>query len=252
MLYYVCPNKTELGIEAAKKGTELITQALEKNGTANIVLATGASQFEMLKQLVEYKVVDWSRVTVFQLEEYIGLNKDHPALFRKYLHDRFETKVARLKAFHYFIGDAKDPRAECLRMNKLLGGVEVHVAFLGFGENSHLAFNDPPADFEIKDPYIIVNLDENCRKQQMGEGWFKTVADVPTSAISMSISQIMRCKAIIASVPDERKAKAVHCAIEGPVSPDCPSSILQMHNSCFVYLDPPSASLLQGKSKYRG
>jgi len=247
MQYLVCLDKEELGAQSARKGTEIITRALAENSTANIVLATGASQFEMLKHLVESKEIDWSRVTVFHLDEYIGLSKDHPASFRKYLHDRFELKVPGLRAFQYIQGDARDPGGECRRLNKLLGNIEIHAAFVGIGENSHLAFNDPPADFEVKDPYIIVKLDENCRKQQMNEGWFKSFAEVPASAISMSISRIMRCKALIVSVPDARKAKAVKCAIEGPVSADCPSSILQRHDNCFIYLDPQSASLLKSK-----
>lgn len=247
MNYQVFEDKKKLGYEAARKGAEIIRRVLSAKSEAAIILATGASQFEMLENLVTDRGLDWSRITAFHLDEYIGIDREHPASFRNYLRNRVEKRLPDLKAFHYIEGDKADPKTECARIGELIRQYDIDVAFVGIGENSHLAFNDPPADFQIQDPYIVVRLDEDCRKQQMGEGWFKSLSEVPGSAISMSIAQIMRSKAIVVSVPDLRKAKAVKCALEGPVTPDCPSSILQRHNDCHIYLDKDSASLLSGK-----
>ena len=241
----VCKDKEELGRLAAERGAALIRRALEKKGKANIILATGASQFEMLANLVKADV-DWSKVTAFHLDEYIGLPETHPASFRKYLKERFSSKVP-IGAFHFVNGDAEDPQAECRRLGELISRHPIDVAFVGIGENGHLAFNDPPADFETEEPYLVVELDEACRRQQLGEGWFASLDEVPTQAISMSIRQILKSRAIICSVPDQRKAVAVQKAVEGPVTPQVPSSILQTHPETFLYLDPDSASLLNKK-----
>ncbi len=241
----VCKDKEELGRLAAERGAALIRRALEKKGKANIILATGASQFEMLANLVKADV-DWSKVTAFHLDEYIGLPETHPASFRKYLKERFASKVP-IGAFHFVNGDAEDPQAECRRLGELISRHPIDVAFVGIGENGHLAFNDPPADFETEEPYLVVELDEACRRQQLGEGWFASLDEVPTQAISMSIRQILKSRAIICSVPDQRKAVAVQKAVEGPVTPQVPSSILQTHPETFLYLDPDSASLLNKK-----
>ena len=241
----VCKDKEELGRLAAERGAALIRRALEKKGKANIILATGASQFEMLANLVKADV-DWSKVTAFHLDEYIGLPETHPASFRKYLKERFASKVP-IGAFHFVNGDAEDPQAECQRLGELISRHPIDVAFVGIGENGHLAFNDPPADFETEEPYLVVELDEACRRQQLGEGWFASLDEVPTQAISMSIRQILKSKAIICSVPDQRKAEAVQKAVEGPITPQVPSSILQTHPETFLYLDPDSASLLNKK-----
>jgi glucosamine-6-phosphate deaminase len=231
-----------LGKEAARMGGKLIRQAITENGRANIILATGASQFEMLKELVKYDI-DWSLLNVFHLDEYIGISEEHPASFRKYLKERFADKVSPGE-FHYINGNA-DPVKECIRLGNLIGKYPIDVAFVGIGENTHLAFNDPPADFNTEKPYIIVTLDEACRRQQLGEGWFPAISDVPEKAISMSIKQIMRSKAIICSVPDMRKAVAVKKTVEGAISPEIPASILREHNAIWLYLDKDSASLLQ-------
>jgi glucosamine-6-phosphate deaminase len=231
-----------LGKEAARMGGKLIRQAITENGRANIILATGASQFEMLKELVKYDI-DWSLLNVFHLDEYIGISEEHPASFRKYLKERFADKVSPGE-FHYINGNA-DPVKECIRLGNLIGKYPIDVAFVGIGENTHLAFNDPPADFNTEKPYIIVTLDEACRRQQLGEGWFPAISDVPEKAISMSIKQIMRSKAIICSVPDLRKAVAVKKTVEGAISPEIPASILREHNAIWLYLDKDSASLLQ-------
>jgi len=235
----------EIGKFAATDAARLLHDAIETNGIANLILATGTSQFETLKQLVAQDV-DWNKVTMFHLDEYIGLSYAHPASFRKYLHDRFISKVFSLKAAHLINGEL-NPLQECERLGKLITQHPVDVALIGIGENGHLAFNDPPADFETEEPYIVVELDDACRRQQMGEGWFKTIDEVPRKAISMSVRQIVKSKNIICSVPDKRKAMAVKNCLTQKVSNLFPASILQAHKNCIVYLDKDSASLLPGK-----
>lgn len=234
----------QLGAEAAAAGARRIRRAIADRGEAAIILATGASQFETLAALVTEADVDWSAVTAFHLDEYIGIDADHPASFRRYLRERFEDRVGPLRAFHYVAGDAPDPHEETRRLDTLIAAHTIDVAFIGIGENGHLAFNDPPADFTTEKPYIVVQLDEACRRQQMGEGWFDSVESVPRRAISMSIRQIMKSMMLVASVPDARKAQAVRCAVEGPVLTSCPASMLQRHPDCRIYLDTDSSSLL--------
>ena len=246
MQLHIFSTKQSMGAFAGRRVANLIKAAIAEHGEATVILATGASQFEMLEQLVAQKV-DWSRVTAFHLDEYIGLPSSHPASFRKYLQERFVDQVSGLHAFHFVGGDAADIAAECARMNALIEGRRVDVACVGIGENGHLAFNDPPADFAIQTPFIIVQLDEACRRQQLGEGWFPTLDAVPTQAISMSIRQIMRSDAIVCTVPDARKAQAVHNAVEGCVTPDLPASILQQHPRCELFLDAAAASLLSSE-----
>jgi glucosamine-6-phosphate deaminase len=244
----IMPDKRELGKAAAAAGAERIRAALRERDTANIIVATGASQFEMLDQLVREPVISWPRVTAFHLDEYVGLSIAHPASFRRYLWERFVSRLPLpLKAFHYLDGEG-DARAECSRVGDIIRRHPIDVAFVGIGENGHLAFNDPPADFETSEPYLVVELDEACRRQQLGEGWFPTFDDVPRQAISMSVRQIMQSRAIVCTVPDERKAQAVRNAVKGAVSPQVPASILQRHPSVTLFLDEPAASLLGGKS----
>lgn len=238
----ISKTKQDLGRKAAARGAAFIQQAIEKNGAASIILATGASQFEMIEALLKADV-DWSKVTAFHLDEYIGLPATHPASFRKYLKERFADKVA-LKAFVYVDGEA-DPEKECQRLEKWISKYPIDVAFVGIGENAHLAFNDPPADFETEAAYIPVQLDEACRRQQLGEGWFNSLEEVPQRAISMSIRQIMKSEVIICSVPDARKAEAVKKTVQGAVSPEVPASILQQHPATWLYLDEQSAALLE-------
>lgn len=239
----ISKNPQELGTNAGKTGADLILQAIQNKGFANIILATGTSQFETLKQVLEEKDIDWTKVSVFHLDEYLGLPITHPASFRKYLTERFFTHVPQLKAYYLIDGEA-DPAQECIRLGDLISRHPIDVAFVGIGENAHLAFNDPPADFETESPYIIVDLDHACRMQQLGEGWFKSLEEVPQKAISMSIRQILKSKAIICSVPDERKALAVKHSVEGNVSPEIPASILQKHSDCQLFLDKDSSSQL--------
>lgn len=235
---------TQLGQAAGRRAAELIRKAIAERGGANIILATGTSQFETLNQLIKEQEVDWRKVVMFHLDEYIGLPDTHPASFRKYLKERFLSKVPPLKAVNLINGET-NPEAECIWLGDLITQYPIDVALVGIGENGHLAFNDPPADFDTEEPYIIVHLDEACRKQQCGEGWFKTVADVPARAISMSIKQILKSKHIICSVPDERKARAVKNCVENAVSNMFPASILQTHDHCILYLDKASAKELR-------
>lgn len=242
--------KEELGIHSAQDATNKIKQAIQKKGTANIILATGASQFETLNNMVETTDINWSKVVMFHLDEYVGMPETHPASFRKYLKERVLKNVPDLKAVHFINGDSDDTNQECKRLNKIISEHPVDVALVGIGENGHLAFNDPPADFDTEEPYIVVELDEACRRQQMGEGWFDTVEDVPEQAISMSIKQILKSKRIICSVPDKRKATAVKHCLEGEISNLHPASVLQKHDNCTIYLDKDSASLLSDKTQY--
>ena len=235
----IAETKQELGKLAAEKGAELIRKAIQKNGKANIIVATGASQFEMLGELVK-EDIDWSVVTGFHLDEYIGIELSHPASFRKYLKERFVDLVP-IKEFNYVDGST-DALAECVRLGEIISRHPIDVAFVGIGENGHLAFNDPPADFETEEPYLVVNLDDDCRRQQLGEGWFPTFDDVPKQAISMSIKQIMKSEHIICSVPDERKAAAVKNTLKSEVSSLVPASVLQLHPSTWLFLDKTSAS----------
>ncbi len=230
-----------MGSAAAAKGVEFIVKALEEKGEANIILATGASQFEMLGELVKTEL-DWSKVTVFHLDEYIGIPVTHPASFRKYLKERFVDLVSPA-AFHAIDGET-DPPWECCRLGGIIKKLGIDVAFVGIGENAHLAFNDPPADFENEEPYIVVDLDLVCRKQQLGEGWFPSLEAVPEKAISMSVRQIMKSKAIICTVPDKRKAEAVKLSMDGEVRKEVPASVLTTHGKAWMYLDQESASLL--------
>ena len=241
----VSDSKLEMGRKAAAWGAQRIREALKQSGRANIIVATGASQFEMLSALVAEPDIDWSKVTGFHLDEYAGMPVSHPASFRLYLWQRFVSKLPLpMKMFH-FVDAETDPAGECERLGQITRNHPTDVAFIGIGENGHVAFNDPPADFRTEQPYLVVNLDEACRKQQLGEGWFPTMNDVPRQAISMSVNQIMKSKAIVCTVPDRRKAEAVRNAVKGEVSPQVPASILQRHPNLNLYLDREAASLLK-------
>ncbi len=248
----VCANKKELGEKAARSGAELIRQAIDRQGSANIVVATGTSQNEMIEALVMAEGIAWNKVTVFHLDEYINMPITHPASFRLYLWKRFVSRLPLpLATVHYVDGQAPNAAEECARLAKLITAHPIDVAFVGIGENGHLAFNDPPADFQTEQPYLLVNLDEACRRQQVGEGWFKGLQDVPTRAISMSCRQVMKSRAIVCSTPDQRKAEAVHRAMCGPITPQTPASILQRHAEATIYLDRDSASMLTPKTGWR-
>ena len=232
----------QMGQVAAKLAANDLRQAISERGRANLIVATGASQFEVLKHLVAEDGIDWPKVHGFHLDEYIGIGIDHPASFCKYLKERFVDQVT-LADFQYLHGD-QAPQETIARVGKLLSETSIDVAMVGIGENGHLAFNDPPADFETQDPYLIVELDEPCRQQQVGEGWFDGLADVPTHAISMSVRQIMKTAHIYCSVPDERKADAVRATLQNDISPTIPASILREHPSATLIIDQPASSKL--------
>jgi glucosamine-6-phosphate deaminase len=234
-----------MGRAAAEAGAAAIRAAIAARGEATIIVATGASQFEMLEALTAAPGIDWNRVTAFHLDEYVGLPVSHPASFRGYLRKRFLEPLQGRPRLVEVDGEAHDPAAEAERLSTLIAGRRLDVCFAGFGENCHLAFNDPPADFGTAKSYMVVTLDDACRRQQMGEGWFPTLDAVPERAITMSIPQMMRSDLIVLSVPDARKAQAVRDAVEGPVTERHPGSILQRHPNTLLFIDPPAASLLR-------
>ncbi|MCW5719567.1 MAG: glucosamine-6-phosphate deaminase [Devosia sp.] len=229
---------------AAAEGLAAIKAALAEKGEANVIFATGASQFDVLAALMQSDL-DFAKIRAFHLDEYIGLPLSHPASFRRYLIDRVIAKVPAFKEFVLIDGEAPDVEAEIARVSAVILKNPIDVCFAGIGENGHLAFNDPPADFETEAPYINVELDAACRQQQFGEGWFETLDAVPRRAISMSVRQILKSKTIILTVPDARKAGAVARCLEGPVDTMAPASIVQTHNSTSIHLDPAAASQLK-------
>lgn len=227
---------------AARHAAGSLEQAIASRGAARVIAATGASQFDFLDALTAEPGIDWAAVEMFHLDEYVGLPATHPASFRRYLRERLIGKTG-ITRYHLLDGE-NFPERVADEMGCVLASAAIDVAFVGIGENAHIAFNDPPADFETERPYIIVTLDDACRQQQVGEGWFPALADVPTQAISMSVRQIMKAHEIIAVVPDARKAEAVKRALEDEISPLTPASILRMHAKTTLYLDHDSAALL--------
>jgi glucosamine-6-phosphate deaminase len=240
--FIVRNDPSQLGKEAGHLAGEMIREVIKKKGSANIILATGTSQFETLRKLTQENI-EWSQVIMFHLDEYIGLPESSPASFRKYLKERFIEVVSPLKEVHLVNGES-DPEKECLRLSGLLKKNPIDVALIGIGENGHIGFNDPPADFVTEEPFIIVNLDNKCRRQQYQEGWFSNIDEVPLQAITMSVKQIMKSAKIICSVPERRKAEAVRDCFGNPVSALHPASILQIHKDCICFLDKSSSLLL--------
>jgi len=229
-------------LAAARHAARILRDGIATQGAVRIVAATGASQFDFLNALTATAGLDWARVEMFHLDEYVGLPIDHPASFRKYLLDRLVRKTGIVR-YHLLDGEG-DASAVAAEVGQRIAERPVDVAFVGIGENGHLAFNDPPADFETDLPYIVVSLDEACRRQQVGEGWFRSIAEVPAQAISMSVRQILKARQIICVVPDARKAPAVHACLEGEISPEAPASILRTHADATIYLDRESAAML--------
>ena len=247
MVIKICDDKLSLGRAAAEQAAISLRDTIQNNGWARIIAATGASQFEFLEALTALHGIDWRRVEMFHLDEYIGLPISHPASFRKYLLERLIHKTGITK-YHFLDGDGSVP--EVVReVGTELIAAPIDSAFVGIGENGHLAFNDPPADFDTEEPYIIVDLDEACRRQQVSEAWFADLTEVPKRAISMSVRQILKANQIIAVVPDARKAQAVRSCFEGEVSPMAPASILRTHANTTVFLDPHSAALLSPEKR---
>jgi len=243
MLLKVFNDRVTLAQAAAQQAATAIRHAIAERGNARIIAATAASQLEFLDALTKSPGIDWTRVEAFHLDEYIGLPITHPGSFRKMLLEQLVQKTG-IAHYHLLDGDAPDPVEVVRRVGKELASTPVDIAFLGIGENGHIAFNDPPADFVTEEPYIIVNLDEACRRQQVGEAWFADISQVPKQAISMSARQILEAREILAVVPDTRKAQAVKACFEGTISPMAPASILRTHPNATVYLDKNSASLL--------
>jgi glucosamine-6-phosphate deaminase len=232
---------------AARQAADTLREAIARQGSVRIIAATGASQFDFLEALTAAPDVDWSRVEMFHLDEYVGLPITHPASFRKYLLERLIGRVG-IGRYHLLDGE-QEPERVADSVGRAIAEAPIDVAFVGIGENGHLAFNDPPADFTSERPYLIVTLDQACREQQVGEGWFASTADVPQRAISMSVRQILKSRAIICIVPDARKARAVKASVEGDVSPMAPASILRTHENTFLYLDRESAALLTAATR---
>ena len=242
MLIKIYEDKNALAQAAAERAATSLAIVIQNRGTARIIAATGVSQFEFLDYLTAMPGIDWSRVEMFHLDEYIGLPASHPASFRKYLRDRLINKTG-ISKYHLLEGEGDVPET-IGRVGRELATAPVDVAFVGIGENGHLAFNDPPADFQTEEPYLIVGLDEACRRQQVGESWFTDISEVPRRAITMSIRQILKAKEIIAVVPEVRKAQAVKTCCEGPITPLSPASILRTHPHTTLFLDKHSSALL--------
>jgi len=234
--------KLEMATRAAGKAAGLLQARLAEQDTVVLVAATGASQLQFLECLIRDHEIDWERVKLFHLDEYVGVGIDHPASFAGYIRDRI-IQPSGIKMFHLLNG-LGEPEAVIAAANEAIKKEYVDLALVGIGENAHLAFNDPPADFEAEAPYQLVALDEACRQQQVGEGWFAGLGDVPVKAVSMSVQQILKARDIICVVPDARKSVAVRDSVEGPISPRVPASVLQRHDRTTIFLDRESASLL--------
>jgi glucosamine-6-phosphate deaminase len=242
MLIKTYVDRATMSRAAARHAAQSLRAAIHERGEARIVAATGASQFEFLDALTTSPDIDWTRVEMFHLDEYVGLPASHPASFRRYLRERL---IDRTGITRYHLIDAEHDAAEAAdRVGRELARAAVDVAFVGIGENGHLAFNDPPADFETRRSYLVVTLDAACRQQQVGEGWFTSVEEVPARAVSMSVHQILESREIVCVVPDGRKARAVQACVEGDMSPMAPASILRTHANTTIYLDRESAGLL--------
>ena len=243
MLIRLFNDRITLGRAAADQAATAIRRAISERGEARIIAATAASQLEFLDALTKSPGIDWTKVEAFHLDEYIGLPITHPGSFRKMLMEQLVSKTG-IRRYHLLAGDAADPAEVARDASKQIASAPIDIAFLGIGENGHIAFNDPPADFNTDEPYIIVNLDEACRQQQVGEAWFADISQVPKQALSMSAKQILKAKEILAVVPGKRKAQAIKACFEGEISPMAPASIIRRHPNATIYLDRDSVSLL--------
>ncbi len=246
MLLKICNDPASLASAAAQQAATAIRKSIGEGDRCRIVVATGASQFQFLDALTRTNGIDWKKVEAFHLDEYVGVPMTHPGSFRKMLLDKFILKTG-IVTYHLVEGDADDLAAAVREAGRQLTASPIDLAFVGIGENGHIAFNDPPADFETEEPYIVVELDEACRRQQVGEGWFADISQVPARAISMTPRQILQAREIIAVVPDQRKAQAVKLCLEGEIRPAAPASILRRHGNAIVYLDRESSSLLSAE-----
>jgi glucosamine-6-phosphate deaminase len=239
--------KEDMGREAAAFVADNLGKALKEKERASLILGTGASQYPLLDVLLQKKI-DWSRINLFHLDEYIGLSDQHPASFRRFLRERVAEKVKPGNVY-YLNGDAADINAEIKRYERLLKDNPVDVACIGIGENGHIAFNDPAvADFSDPEYLKVVEMDEACRKQQVGEGWFPTIRDVPQKAVTLTITAIMDCRILCCSVPDERKSEAVYNALNGGIVTACPASVLRKHDNAVLFLDSFAAKKILNQS----
>jgi len=234
-------NDTDLGNKAAKLAADYLKQAIKEKDKARLLLATGASQLTTINELVKQDV-NWEKVEVFHLDEYIGISKKHKASFQRYIKERFADKL-NLKKTHFIDGEG-DVQEDIKKLTKEISSSPIDVGLIGIGENAHIAFNDPPADFHTEDSFIRVNLDNTARQQQVNEGWFDSIEEVPKEAITMSVHQIMQCENIISCVPYKSKAQAVKNTIESEITNDIPATILKKHRSWSLFLDLDSSSLL--------
>lgn len=246
MIVRVFDDKKSLSAAAAEQAAQAIRRAVKDRGAARIIAATGNAQLEFLDVLTRAEGIEWKNVEMFHLDEYVGLPINHPASFRKYLLDYLINKVGITR--HHLLDGTGDASETARRVGEALRSAPIDIAFVGIGENGHLAFNDPPADFETEEPYIVVELDQACRRQQVGEGWFANLSEVPQRAISMSVKQVLKVKEIIGVVPDARKASAIKLCFDGEISPMAPASILRTHAAATIYLDRESASLLSPRT----
>lgn len=242
----IFPNKLELARAAAEHASNSLRALLLKQDNIRLLAATGASQIDFLDRLTAFPDLDWARVELFHLDEYVGLGFEHPASFAHYIKKRIIERTGIVR--YHLLDGARDPAEVVAEMNREIARAPIDLAFVGIGENGHLAFNDPPADFETEEPYVIVTLDQACRAQQVGEAWFASVNDVPMQAISISIPQLLKSREILCIVPDQRKAAAVKACLEGPLSPAAPASALRAHPNTTIFLDTDSASLLSSIS----
>jgi glucosamine-6-phosphate deaminase len=240
-------NRRAMSVAAAEHAASSLRRVIAQSGTARVVAATGASQLDFLQALTALTGIEWAQVELFHLDEYVGIPDTHPASFRRYLHDNLIDKTS-IRTYHFLdgTGHVEDVMRD---VGRELSRAPIDIMFAGIGENGHLAFNDPPADFETTDPYILVNLDEMCRQQQVGEGWFTRIEDVPTTAISMSIRQMMKASELLVIVPDARKALAVKASVEGDITALVPASIIRTHPNVTLFLDEPAASRLQPETR---
>lgn len=249
MTIVISDTPEQLGAAAAKQAAEVVRAAIEAKGKARVVLSTGASQFPFFQAFVQQSI-DWSKVEMFHLDEYVGLPESHIASFRKYLKERFTDIVPVGRAF--FVNGEGDVEANIKQLTEELRKEPIDLSLIGIGENSHIAFNDPPANFDTKEAYIVVDLDDDCKKQQVGEGWFATIDDVPKQAISMTVYQIMQAKTIISCVPHKVKANAIKQTMENELTNQVPSTMLKTHADWTLYLDRESASLLDAATVSKG
>lgn len=235
----ICQNSKELGKSAARYVAQILKKCISEKGSARIVLSTGASQFDTIEALTQEPGIKWENVEMFHLDEYVDLEPTHIASFRKYLQERFVNKVSPLAAVHFV-----DGTEDCIaHLTEEIRKSPIDIGLIGIGENAHIAFNDPPANFDTKEAYIVVNLNDRCKQQQMGEGWFKSIEDVPKQAISMTAYQIMQCEHIVSCVPYKVKAEAVYNTIKSPdVTNEIPATLLKTHPNFILYLDENSAS----------